>query len=134
MEIITPYDELMKEAKNIDNFLTINCSELIEEIVERGNTLAVYIARTGKMVADAKYHLNEKKKSDIVEMLKEVSAATPFATSKAINGLVDSICKKEQYLVDWIERLNRASTHQLDWCRTLISKEKEEMKLRGFQR
>ncbi|GAB6121121.1 hypothetical protein [Dysgonomonas termitidis] len=51
------------------------------------------------------------------------------ATSKAVNKIIDSLCKEEQYLVNWCERLNRSATHQLEWCRTLISKAKEEMRL-----
>ena len=102
--------------------------EEVEEAVVRGNDLAVYIARTGKLLADAKYHLNEKKKSEVFDTLRE-TASRAKATSKAVNAIIDSLCKEEQYLVDWCERLNRAATHQLEWCRTVISKAKAEMTL-----
>jgi len=35
--------------------------------------------------------------------------------------------------VDWLDRLNSASVHQLDWCRSVLSKHKEEMKITGYQ-
>ena len=62
---ITSIENIAKELPAIDAFLNITMSEEVEEAVVRGNDLAVYIARTGKLLADAKYHLNEKKKSEV---------------------------------------------------------------------
>ena len=123
---IASKEQILKEAIEIDSFLQETMSEMAEEAVMRGNNLAVYIARTGKMLADAKYHLNTAKKDDVLDVLRE-TAKNAKATSKATNALIDSICKEEQYLVDWCERLNRSATHQLDWCRTLIAKARAEM-------
>lgn len=125
---IASKEQILKEAIEIDSFLQTTMSEMAEEAVMRGNDLAVYIARTGKMLADAKYHLSEAKKDEVLDVLRE-TAKNAKATSKATNALIDSICKEEQYLVDWCERLNRSATHQLDWCRTLIAKAREEMRL-----
>ncbi|SFK99129.1 hypothetical protein SAMN05216357_11044 [Porphyromonadaceae bacterium KH3CP3RA] len=127
---ITSPEEIIQELTQIDKFLNITCSEQIEEVVNRGNDLAVYIARSGKLLADAKYHLNEKMKDEIFETIKEAGKQAK-ATPTAINGIIKSLCKKEQYMVDWSERINRGATHQLDWCRTLISKAKEEMRISG---
>ena len=113
---ITPTDKISKELAAIDAFLNITMSEDVQEAVLRGNDLAVYIARTGKLLADAKYHLNVKKKSEVFDTLR-------------VNAIIDSLCKDEQYLVDWCDRLNRTATHQLEWCRTIISKAKTEMAL-----
>ena len=123
---IASKEQILKEAIEIDSFLQETMSEMAEEAVMRGNDLAVYIARTGKMLADAKYHLSETKKDEVLDVLRE-TAKNAKATSKATNALIDSICKEEQYLVDWCERLNRSATHQLDWCRTLIAKARAEM-------
>ena len=125
---IASKEQILEEAIAIDSFLQATMSEMAEEAVMRGNDLAVYIARTGKMLADAKYHLSQAKRDEVLDVLRE-TAKNAKATSKATNALIDSICKEEQYLVDWCERLNRSATHQLDWCRTLISKAKEEMRL-----
>lgn len=125
---ITPNNQILDELSSIDSFLNITMSEQAQEAVMRGNDLAVYIARTGKLLADAKYHLNAKKKTEVFDTLRE-TASKAGATSKAVNAIIDSLCKEEQYLVDWCERLNRTATHQLEWCRTLISKAKEEMRL-----
>ena len=125
---ITPVENIVTELSSIDAFLNITMSEQIEEAILRGNDLAVYIARTGKLLADAKYHLNAKKKTEVFDTLRD-TAARAGSTSKAVNAIIDSLCKDEQYLVDWCERLNRTATHQLEWCRTVISKAKAEMSL-----
>lgn len=127
-DYITPSDKIVEELAAIDSFLNITMSEQVQECVLRGNDLAVYIARTGKLLADAKYHLNAKKKSEVFDTLRD-TASRAGATSKAINAIIDSLCKDEQYLVDWCDRLNKTATHQLEWCRTLISKAKAEMAL-----
>lgn len=125
---ITPIDQIADELDSIDAFLNITMSEQVEEAVQRGNDLAVYIARTGKLLADAKYHLNAKLRCEVMDALRE-TAGRSGSTSKATNAIIDSLCKEEQYLVDWCDRLNRTATHQLEWCRTLISKAKAEMGL-----
>ena len=121
---------MLKECEQIQAFLEITMTEDPNEIINRGNDLQVYLARTGKMLADAKRELNEKKRSEIFDILRKTSQETG-ATAKAVNGLIDSICSNENYLVDWLERLNRTCTHQLDWCRSVLSKAKEELRLSG---
>jgi hypothetical protein len=125
---ITAPERIREELERMDAFLNVTCSEQVEEVVERGNTLAVHIARSGKLLADAKYHLNGRMKSEVFETLKTTAKAAG-ATSKATNVLIDSLCREEQYLMLWCDRVNRAATHQLDWCRTLVSKAKAEMSL-----
>lgn len=125
---ITPMDRIAEELSTMDSFLNTTMSEQVEEAVQRGNDLAVYIARSGKLLADAKYHLNSSMKSEVMDTLRR-TASEAGATSKAINAIIGSLCREEQYMVDWCERSNRSATHQLEWCRTLISKAKAEMGL-----
>lgn len=129
MIVITPFEDLYNEAESIQSFLEITMSEDASEAQLRGNELMVYIARTGKMKADAKYWLNAKKQSEVMETLRQVAKETPYATSKAVNALIDSLCREEEFLYDMIERLNRTATHQYEWCRTLISAAKAEFLL-----
>ena len=126
--LITPFTDLIGECRTIDEFMGITPSDNIEEIVERGNALIVYINRTGKMLADAKYHLNTVRKSDIMRIIGEIIPEK--LSAKVQNTLVDTSALEQQFLVDWCERLNRTAVHQLDWCRTLISKAKQEMQNR----
>lgn len=125
---ITPLEHILSELNEIDAFLSITMSEQAEEALQRGNDLAVYVARSGKLWADAKYWLNESMRSEVLDTLRNAAHDTK-ATGKAINSLIDSLCREQRYLVDWAERCNRTATHQLSWCVTVISKAKEEMKL-----
>ena len=126
--LITPKEQILAELQNIDSFLNITMSENAEEAVQRGNDLAVYVARSGKLLADSKYWLNETMKSEVMQTLVD-TAKNAKATATAINALISSLCREERYLVDWCERCNRTATHQLSWCVTVISKAKEEMKM-----
>ncbi len=128
---ITPKNRIEAELTEIDKFLNITMSENPEEALMRGNSLAVYVARTGKMLADAKYWLDEAMKSEVLETLRETAKDSKI-TAKAVNALIDSLCKEERFLVNWCERNNRTATHQLSWCVTVISKAKEEMKMAGM--
>ena len=129
--IITQPQQIADELKMIDDYLNITMNEDGNEAQARGNDLAAYIARSGKLVADAKYHLNTKKKDDVFAILERTAKASG-ATAKAVNALIDCVCKEEQYLVDWADRVNRTATHQLEWCRTVISKAKAEMAMAPF--
>lgn len=98
--IITSIEELADECEEIQNFLQFPVDDDPPILVSRGNMLSAYLARTGKMLADAKFHYACKDKKD---------RAT------------------ESMLVDWVDRLNNTCGRQLEWCRTLISKNKAEM-------
>lgn len=118
---------MLDEIEKIQQWLMIDRSDNIAEIIERGDTAIQYISRTGEMLADAKRNLREKMKSEIMNNLIEVINKTPYITSKAINAMVDSLCKDEHYLVDRIDRLNHSLVKEHDWCRTRVSLFKQEM-------
>lgn len=120
-------DKLIKESEEIQAFLEITMSDESVEVINRACDLAAYMARTGKMLADAKKLYNGRKKEEILETIAYISDCK--LSGKVQNALVDSICQEEKYLVDWIDRLNATCTHQLDFCRSIISKNKEELRL-----
>lgn len=121
--LIASPNEIKTELQTIQSFLEITMSEDANEAVARGNDLAVYMARSGKLLADAKIHHDRKLRSDIVEQIKSINSMAPSVAVKFTNTLVEN----ESYLVNWATRLNASCTHQLDWCRTIISKAKAEM-------
>ena len=120
---IATLSEIKTELIQMQDFLEIELSEEVQEAVLRGSTLAVYMARSGKLLADAKIHKDRKLRSDIIEQIKSINSMAPSVAVK----FTDTLVENESYLVNWATRLNAASTHQLDWCRTLISKAKAEM-------
>ncbi len=122
---ITPVAELLTELAHHQSYLEITVSEQPEEVVERGNELSVIIARSGKMKADAEYHRDAMMQSEIMTLLKDTAKAQLPAS--AINKLLDAACKDYNYMTTACDRLNRSATHQLEWCRTLVSKAKAEL-------
>lgn len=128
MNQITQIEDLIIEAKEIQLFAEITVGDNPQEIAERIADCGVYIARTGKMLADAKYHLNKKRKDETMQLITDILSDKKLS-AKVQNALIDSLCKDEQYLVDWIERLNRAVTHQQEAMRSLLSYEKESLRI-----
>lgn len=120
---ITPLKEILDELTIIQNEVVCELSEDVNEAVLRGNYCAASIARTGKLLSDAKIHKDRKLNSELIKEMKKI-VNLPATTA---NKYVDALCVNENYAVNWSERLNRTCTHQLDWCRTLISKAKAEM-------
>lgn len=124
---ITPFEQLVAEVEDILSFL--NCeiqSDNPEEIKLRGDALAVYISRTGNMLAEAKYHLNEMMKDETMKIIEDTLLEAKLS-AKVQNSLIDSICKYERLLVDKIEQLNKTAKYQIEWCRSRLSMAKEEM-------
>lgn len=116
-------DELEKEVIAIYDFLSSTIPDDLSVLPAVGSDIACYLARSGKMLADAKYLLN-------VAIMNAIKAnKQDKMTTSVYNLYIKSLCTRENYLVDLCERCNSSAVHQLDWVRTLISKGKEEMKL-----
>lgn len=94
----------------------------------RAQQLEAYMALSGKMLADAKYHLNTAINSDFINAFRQVANMSPSVQKKYL----DSICKDYQYLVDWCGRINAACVHQIDMCRSVLSTLRAEMQMNNF--
>ena len=121
--------DLLIEAKKIQDYLDILVSSDHEEIAERISTLMSYMSRSGEMLAQAKKMLRQRKTAEINKTIIAIAKASHLSASVQ-NALLDSICEQESYLVDWCDRINRTCTHQIDGLRSLLSYEKEELRLR----
>lgn len=126
--IITPFEKLIAEAEEIQEFLDrgIDVNDNPEIIKETGDKLSSIISRTGNMLADAKYHLNEMMKDETMKLI-EGTLLEAKLSAKVQNSLIDSICKFERLLVDKIEQLNKTAKYQIEWCRSRLSMAKEEL-------
>ena len=116
------------EAQKIQDYLEVTLSDNPEEITQRIKDLSVYMARSGLMLAEAKKRLRDKKSSEIYETILEISKQNHLS-AKAQNALVESIAQEENFLVDWLDRINKTCTHQIDALRSLLSYEKENLRL-----
>jgi hypothetical protein len=92
--------------------------------------LAVYHARSGYLLSKARQLYRDKKASGIADTIVKI-AKEGYLSAKAQNALIDSLAQEEAHLVDWLDRINSDCVHQLDLMRTIISKEKEEMRMAG---
>lgn len=126
------YREIEQELSSMQEYLEQVMPDHPDDVIERGAQLQVWIARSGKLLADTKLILNEAMQGEVMEILRNTARATG-ASHTAVNALVKSACRQEQYLVDWSERLNRTATHQLEFLRSVLSKAREEMKISAYQ-
>ncbi len=117
-----------QEIKEISDYLNIACSNNPQEIQERISTIMVYMMRTGEMLANAKKMLRKKKSDEIQNTIIRIAKGNCLS-AKIQNALLDSIAEDEAFLVDKLDRLNASCVHQLDALRTLLSFEKESLRL-----
>lgn len=119
---------IQQEAQQIQEYLDIECSENPEEVLERIRAIMPYISRTAYLLAEAKKAYRNKKATEIGGTIVKI-AKEQFLSAKAQNALLDSIAEDEAYLVDWLDRLNAAATHQVDALRSILSYEREQLRL-----
>ena len=130
--IQTP-EELFARVGEIQAYLEAEFNaDIPAACVDRANDLAGYLALTGKMLADARYHYNQLVGSSILAALK-IEAANRMSIS-TLNKYIESLAKDYRYLVDWIDRANSSCTHQIDLLRSLISKHKVEYENSKWQK
>jgi len=98
-----------------------------EGLIKRMELLQILLAQSGELLADAKYILDTRKNDSITIALKEAMAGD-WSVS-IINKKIDALCKEENYLVNWMDRINSAAVHQIDALRTIISYRKAQMNL-----
>lgn len=133
VEVIS-IERLKAECEQIQSFLEAHYPTDNPAACEsRGVDIEGYMARTGKMLADAKYwrdqFVSEAINTTVAIAQKQAKQWTP----SLINKKVDALAMEYNYLVNWCDRLNRSCTHSLDFIRTLLSKHKEEMRMTGWK-
>lgn len=117
--------DLEKEADAIQQFLEIEPSGDANELVDRLNMLNVFLARSAKMLADAKRVLDYKRADAIERYGLMISQMAKSVQPK----MLEAKTADANYLVNWIERINRTIVHQGDNIRTQVSFEKESLRL-----
>jgi hypothetical protein len=121
-------EELNKTANGIQKYLEITSSTNPEELEERLVTIMPYMALSGEMLAEAKRLLRRKKSTEISNTIIAIAKESHLSATVQ-NALLESIAEDEHFLVDKLERLNRSCVHQIDALRSLLSYEKEGMRL-----
>lgn len=123
-------ENLLKEARAIQDYLEVTCSDDVHEMIERLSNLNVYMARSGLMLADA-LKLQDRAINAIYAEQSKLILKMPATVATKFIG---SCCEEENRLVKWLERINATCKHQSDNLRTQISFSKEQLSLerRGY--
>lgn len=121
-------EKLLQEAKQIQSYLEIECSDNPDEIIDRIKEISSIKARSGVMWAEAKKLYRRKRSSEIANTIINI-AKQQYLSATAQNALVESIAEEEAFLVDWLDRINAACTLQTDALRSILSYEKEQLRL-----
>lgn len=120
-----PKLKMYQECLEIQSFLEITTSDNPQELVQRLTDINVHMARSGKLLADAKLmqdktiaEVYSRRGNDILRM--PATVATKYITSQSDDA---------NYLVNFLDRINRTCVHQGDNIRTQISFAKQDMAL-----
>ena len=122
MNLLEKYSE---ELNNMQQYLEITVGDDPGEISERLSSIAVYMARTGHLLAEAKMELDQARVSAYSTHVGTIGKL-PATVSKMF---IESVTDQQNRLVYWVDRLNSACIHQGDILRTLLSFQKENLKL-----
>lgn len=122
---ITPPEQIHDELLEYQSYLELPCAtDNGNAVVERMDKLAGYMARSGKLQADAEYHYYKVIDSEIFQALKDLIAdKLPKST---VNSYVEAKSKDYKHLHKWAERVNRSITHQYEGLRSVLSSLKAE--------
>lgn len=121
-------ERLTREAAEVQAFLTLPPTEVADVLAERLGMCNVYIASTGRMLAEAKALLD----SATVDAFEKFGGKVEKLGAQMGGKILLAFCKDESFLCNWIERENRALVHQADNLRTLISYAKENMRMSRY--
>lgn len=120
-------EELKREAQAMQQYLENDKSDTIEEYIGRLNTLGVYYARSGAMLAEVK-SLNNGEYAKLMcseEGRALVASFSPSIAKAYFKGLTAEF----EALEVWLDRINASCNKQCDNLRTLISYEKQRAQI-----
>lgn len=118
-------NSIKKELQAIQNFLDSDAVDDLDVLVERLSIMNVYLARSGKLMADAKY-IEAKIKNEFFDANEE---AIFNLSPSIVKELLNAKSSEASYVANWAERINRAIVHSGDNIRTQVSFGKENLKL-----
>jgi len=123
--IIDP-DKLFQMATEFQPIVSLQIStDDTEALSNRATHIASIMATTGKMLADAKYWRDKAVKDSVLTQLKDAKRSSLPAS--VMNELIKAEAKEYNYLVNWIEQMDKDCKYQVELLRSLISLRKTEM-------
>ena len=110
-----PLLPIIQEIEKMQSFLETTASDNPKELIERLTDINVYLARSGKLLADAKAYQDQ-----VTANIYPATVAIKFVAAQSVTA---------NQLVVWLDRINRTLVHAGDNIRTQISFAKQDMAL-----
>lgn len=109
----------------MQSFLETTASDNPKELIERLTDINVFLARSGKLLADAKAYQDEVTANVYASHMEFISHIPATVAMKFVSA--QSVTANQ--LVTWLDRINRTLVHAGDNIRTQISFAKQDMAL-----
>jgi len=118
-------EKILNELNQMQAFLETTTSEEPIELIQRLSDLNVYMARSGKLLADM-IELQDKTTALTFKQHEAlIVKMSPSIASKFISCQTAEI----NSIVKWLDRINRTCSHQSANIRTQISFAKENLRI-----
>lgn len=121
-------EKMTREVSEMQTFMEAPPTDEPTILAERLAFCNVYLARSGEMLAQAKRMLGEA----TVEVYERQGDRLLKAGAQLAGKVIAGYCSKEQFLCDWLERMNRGLVHTSDNLRSLLSYAKETLRTGRF--
>lgn len=121
-------ERLTAETAEIQVWLQTPPPDAAPLLAQRLGEANVYLARSAEMLAQAKSILNNA----VLRAYESMGDKLVRMGSQMGQKVLAGYCGKEQYLVDWLERVNKAVTHQMESLRSLLSYAKTELRMSQY--
>lgn len=118
-------DEILASAKKMQQYLEEKPGSEPNELIERAENLTVLIAKSGKLMADAKHLQESVINGAILDSLQK--AYEERLSPSTINLFVKTAARDFNYVVNFLDRINATATHSLEAVRSILSYRKSEM-------
>ena len=120
-----PLPPVIKEIEEMQSFLEITASDNPKELIDRLTDINVYLARSGKLLADAKAYQDQVTANVYASHMEFISRVPATVAMKFVAA--QSVTANQ--IVTWLDRINRTLVHAGDNIRTQISFAKQDMAL-----
>ena len=121
-------EQYKKELDEMQSYTDTESSDNPEEYAERIRVLDAYYSRSGKIWVDAQSLYNKQLKRGVLEVIQQLTQGLKLS-AKMQDTLARSHAEEEQELVTYAERVHRICLHQAEHFRSLLSSEREHLRL-----
>lgn len=109
-----PLPPVIKEIEEMQSFLEITASDNPKELIDRLTDINVYLARSGKLLADAKAYQDQVTANVYASHMEFISRVPATVAMKFVAA--QSVTANQ--IVTWLDRINRTLVHAGDNIRS----------------